>query len=171
VTVVLDDLRTLPPKGLEKRLERLARDSLPCHQVSVFDGNTNDGITVALHLDSLRRGDLLDLSRVVEDDPRVHGSADWSLLSPARRHHEWRLLLRISFERPVQCALTVRFDVQGHSSDPLAAALPLLLAANRFALMFDQQLDAGRPLVWIGAPVARNPVLELLSAIGVRSPA
>jgi hypothetical protein len=170
VTVVLDDLRTLPPKRLEMRLERLARDSVPCHRVSVFDGNADDGITVALHLDSLRRGDLLDLSRVVEDDPRVHGSADWSLLSPSRRQHEWQLLLRVSFERPVQCELTVRFDVQDHASHPLATALPLLLAANRFVLTFDQQLDGGRPLVWIAAPAARDPVLEILSAVGVRLP-
>jgi hypothetical protein len=33
-----------------------------------FDGNPPDGLTVALGVDSQRRGDVLDLARVVEDD-------------------------------------------------------------------------------------------------------
>lgn len=163
---MLEDLSTLPPHRLGKQLEKLAQHSLPCHEVTVFDGNSDQGLTVALHVDSRRRRDILDLARVVEDDERVHGSCDWSLLLPTRRRPTWRLLLRVSFERPVQCLFTLGFDLRDHPSDPLRATLPLLLAANRLVFVFEGRLDPGRPLVWIAAPVAREPVLEVLAAVG-----
>ena len=93
VSAILEDLTTLPPKRLEKRLEALARDALPCRSATVFDGNPEDGLTVALHVDSRGRGDVLDLARVVEDDAAVQASCGWSLLAPSRRHPRWRLLL------------------------------------------------------------------------------
>lgn len=65
----------------------------------------------------------------------------------------------------MQCAFTVSFDVREHPSDPLRATLPLLLAANRLVFAFDGRLDPERPLVWITAPVAHQPVLELLTAV------
>ena len=74
MNAILEDLTTLPPKRLEKRLEELARDALPCHSATVFDGNPDDGLTVALHVDSRRRRDVLDLARVVEDDAAVYAS-------------------------------------------------------------------------------------------------
>jgi len=163
VNVILEDLTTLPPKRLEKRLEALARDALPCPAATVFDGNPNDGLTVALHVDSRGRGDVLDLARVVEDDGAVQASCGWSLLTPSRRHRNWRLLLRVSFERPVKCVFTVGFDVLDHPNDPLRATLPLLLAANRFIFDFDGRLDPDRPLVWIAAPAARECVLAALT--------
>jgi hypothetical protein len=164
---MLEDLSTLPPKRLEKRLEKLAHDALPCRGVTVFDGNQDEGLTVALQVDSRRRGDTLDLARVVEDDPAVDATCGWSLLPPTSRRAYWRLLLRVSFERPVLCTFTVAFDIRAHPNDPLRATLPLLLAANRLVFAFDERLDPERPLVWIAAPVAREPVLELLTAIGV----
>lgn len=164
---MLEDLSTLPPKRLEKRLEKLAHDALACQAVTVFDGNSDEGLTVALDVDSRRRGDVLDLARVVEDDAAVRASCGWSLLPPTRRRRYWRLLLRVSFERPVQCAFTVGFDIRAHPSDPLRSKLPLLLAANRVVFAFDGPLDPERPLVWIAAPVARECVLELLAAVGV----
>jgi hypothetical protein len=166
VKTVLDDLTTLSPKRLERRLEKLADEALPCHAVTVFDANPDDGLTVALHVDSRRRTDVLDLARVVEDDPRVHGFCDWSLIPPNRGRGYWRLLLRVELERPVNCFFTVSFDVREHASDSLRATLPLLLAVERLAFAFDE-LDDDRPLVWINAPVARDPVLELLTAVGV----
>jgi hypothetical protein len=166
---MLDDLTTLPGKRREKRLEKLAVEALPCRAVTVFDGNDDDdGITVALHVDSRQRRDVLDLARVVEDDTRIHGTCDWSLLPPARRRDHSRLLLRVSFERPVRCDFVVNLDVREDRSDPLRAALPLLLAASRLVFVIDGQLDAEWPLVWIDAPVAREPVLELLKAVGVK---
>ena len=164
---MLEDLSTLPPKRLEKQLESLAHNALPCHAVTAFEGDPDAGLTVAVHVDSRLRGDVLDLARVVEDDARVNGSCDWSLLPPTRRRSQWRLLLRVSFERPVQCVFTVGFDVRAHSSDPLRATLPLLLAANRLVFVVDGRVDSERPLFWIAAPVAREPVLELLTAVGV----
>jgi hypothetical protein len=164
---MLEDLSTLPPKRLEKQLETLAHTALRCHAVTVFEGDPDAGLTVAVHVDSRRRGDVLDLARVVEDDARVHGSCDWSLLPTTRRHPHWRLLLRVSFERPVQCVFTVSFDVRAHPSDPLRGALPVLLAASRLVFAFDGRVDPERPLVWIAAPVAREPLLELLTAVGV----
>ena len=167
MNAILEDLTTLPPKRLEKRLEELARDALPCRSVTVFDGNPEQGLTVALHVDSRRRGDVLDLARVVEDDAAVSASCGWSLLAPSRRHPRWRLLLRVSFERPVTCDFTVAFDIHEHPNDPLRADLPLLLAANRFVFDFDGRLDPERPLVWIAAPAARECVLEVLSHAGI----
>jgi len=163
VKVILEDLTTLPPKRLEKRLEELARDALPCRSATVLDGNPDDGLTVALHVDSRRRGDVLDLARVVEDDATVQASCGWSLLAPSRRHSYWRLLLRVSFERPVKCEFKVRFDIRDHPSDPLRGSLPLLLAASRFVFDFDGRLDPVLPLVWIAAPAARECVLDVLS--------
>jgi hypothetical protein len=167
VSVILEDLTTLSPKRLEKRLDELAREALSCHSATVFDGNAKDGLTVALHIDSRRRGDLLDLARVVEDDASVQASCGWSLLAPSRRYPYWRLLLRVSFERPVTCAFTVGFDVREHPADPLRASLPLLLAANRFVLDLDRRPDFERPLVWIAAPVARECPLEVLLRAGL----
>jgi hypothetical protein len=166
VSIILEDLTTLSPKRLEKRLEELAREALPCHSATVFDGNPEDGLTVALHVESRRRGDVLDLARVVEDDAGVQASCGWSLLAPSRRHPYWRLLLRVSFERPVTCVFTLSFEVRELAADPLRASLPLLLAANRFVFDFDGRLDPERPLVWIAAPLARECVLQLLAAVG-----
>jgi hypothetical protein len=167
VSAILEDLTTLSPKRLEKRLEALARDALPCHSVTVFDGSSAQGLTVALHVDSRRRGDVLDLARVVEDDAGVSASCGWSLLTPNRRQPRWRLLLRVSFERPVTCEFTVALDVSEHPKDPLRGDLPLLLAASRFVFDLDGRLDPERPLVWIAAPAARECVFDVLSATGI----
>jgi hypothetical protein len=163
VSAILEDLTMLSPKRLEKRLEALARDALPCRSVTVFDGSPERGLIVALHIDSRRRGDVLDLARVVEDDAAVSASCGWSLLTPNRRHSRWRLLLRVSFERPVTCEFSMTLDMSEHPSDPLRADLPLLLAASRFVLDFDGRLDPERPLVWIVAPAVRDCVLELVA--------
>jgi hypothetical protein len=72
----------------------------------------------------------------------------------------------MSFERPVNCDFTVGFDVRDHPSDPMRGSLPLVLAANRFVFDFDGRLDPGLPLVWITAPIARECVLDVLSASG-----
>ena len=162
MNAILEDLTTLSPKRLEKQLEALARDALPCRSVTVFDGNPQDGLTVALAVDSRRRGDVLDLARVVEDDAAVAASCGWSLLAPTRRQARWRLLLRVSFERPVGCDFTVTFDISSHPDDPLRRSLPLLLAASRFVFDLDGALDPERPLVWIAAPAARDCVLDIL---------
>lgn len=163
MSVILEDLTSLPPKRLEKRLEELARDALPCRAVTVFDGNADEGLTVALHVDSMRRRDVLDLARVVEDDAAVQASCGWSLLSPGSRHPYWRLLLRVSFERPVNCDFTVGFEIRKHAGDPLQAGIPLLLAASRFVFGFDGRLDLDGPLVWLAAPAARECVVDLLA--------
>ena len=138
VKTMLEDLSTLPPKRLERQLETLAHDALPCHAVTVFEGDPDAGLTVALHVDSRGRGEVLDLARVVEDDPAVQASCGWSLLPPTRRHDYWRLLLRVSFERPVHVRLSLSASTsQAHPSDPLRGTLPLLLAASRLVFAFD----------------------------------
>jgi hypothetical protein len=162
VNPILEDLTTLSPKRLEKRLGQLAEAALPCVGVSVFDGSPEHGLTVALSVDAHDRGDVLDLARVVEDDSAVSASAGWSLLSPARRHPYWRLLLRVSLERPVSCDFTAAFEIRIHASDPMRLSLPLLLAADRFVFDFEGRSDTGRPLVWLVAPAARECVLDAL---------
>lgn len=162
MSVILDDLTTLSLKRLAKHLEVLARDALMCSAVTVFDGNPEDGLTVSLRVDSYRRADVLDLARVVEDDDIVSASCSWSALSPSRRHTEWRLLLRVGFERPVACSFTVLFAVTHHIADPLRTNLPLLLAAHRLVFDFDGRVEPGRPVVWIAAPSDRDCLLDVL---------
>ncbi len=163
---ILEDLTRLPPKRLERRLEQLAREALPCVAVTVFDGNPTDGLTVGLRVESHGRRDVLDLARVLEIEPDGFVESAWALLAPTRQHPPWRLLLRVEFERPVLCSFVVRFDVRDHPSDPLRAALPLLLAADRFALAFAGTVDPDRALLWVAAPAARECVLEVLTSVG-----
>ncbi|MHB1244237.1 MAG: hypothetical protein ACYC1P_12700 [Gaiellaceae bacterium] len=164
---ILEDLTKLPPKRLERKLEELAREALPSISVMVFDGNPTDGLTVGLHVESQGRRDVLDLARVLEIEPDGYVVSAWALLSPGRKHPYWRLLLRVEFERPVRCSFAVRLDVGDQPSDPLRATLPLILAADRFALAFDGMPDRDRPLVWVAAPATRECVFEVLAAVGV----
>jgi len=153
---ILEDLTKLPPKRLERKLEELARGALPCVSVTVFDGNPTDGLTVGLQVESQGRRDVLDLARVLEIEPDGFVVSAWALLTPSRKHPHWRLLLRVEFERPVRCSFGVRLDVSDQPSDPLRATLPLILAADRFALAFNGSPDRDRPLVWVAAPAARE---------------
>ena len=104
---------------------------------------------------------------MLEIEPDAYAVSAWALLAPSRKHPHWRLLLRVEFERPVRCAFAVRIDVRDHPSDPLRAALPLILAADRFALAFDGPPEQDRPLVWVSAPAARDCVFEVLAAVGI----
>src|SRR5262249_52584530 len=100
---ILEDLSTLPPRKLEKRLDQLAKDSLPCLDVWVAEGNREHGLTVALHVDARGRPDVLDLARVLEEEPAGLVSSAWALLPATKGQAASRLLLRIDFERPVRC--------------------------------------------------------------------
>jgi hypothetical protein len=162
VSTVLEDPTQLSPKRLERRLEELAREALPCSSVVVFDGSPSEGLTVGLQVESLDRRDVLDLARVLDVEPNGYVFSAWALLSPNPSHPYWRLLLRIQFERPVQCSFGVRLDIREHVSDPLRASLPLLLAADRFALSLDGPPSEDHALVWVSAPAARDCVLQVL---------
>jgi len=164
---MVEDLTRLSPKRLGRRLEELAREGLPCASATVFDGSPHEGLTVGLRVESQGRRDVLDLARVLEIEPNGYAFSAWALLSPSREHPYRRLLLRVQFERPVSCSFVVRFDVRDHSSDPLRAALPLLLASDRFALAFDRVPEPDQPLVWVSAPAARECVLEVLTDAGI----
>jgi hypothetical protein len=164
---MVEDLTKLSPKRLRRRLEELAREGLPCASATVFDGSPQEGLTVGLRVESQGRRDVLDLARVLDIEPNGYAVSAWALLSPSREHPCWRLLLRVQFKRPVSCSFVVRFDVRGHPSDPLRAALPLLLASDRFALAFDSAPEAEQPLLWVTAPAARECVLEVLTAVGI----
>jgi hypothetical protein len=165
VNAILEDLTHLSPKRLERRLEQLASEALPCESVTVFDGSPSEGLTVGLRVESQGRRDVLDLARVLEIEPDGHVLSAWALLSPNRSHPYHRLLLRIQFARPVRCPFVVRLDVRDHLSDPLRARLPLILAADRFALTFDGPPGTDQPLVWVSAPAARDCVFEVLTAL------
>ena len=167
MNAILEDLTQLSPKRLERRLEELAREALRCGSAIVFDGSPTDGLTVGLRVESEGRRDVLDLARVLEEEPEGHVYSAWALLAASRTHPLWRLLLRVHFDRPVQCSFVVRLEVRDHASDPLRGALPLILAADRFALAFNGPPEEDRPLVWVSAPAARECVLEVLAAVGV----
>jgi hypothetical protein len=164
---ILEDLTQLPPKRLERKLEEIAREAMPCVSATVFDGSPVDGLTVGLQVEPQGRRDVLDLARVLEIEPDTYAVSAWALLAPSRKHPHWRLLLRVEFERPVRCSFAVRLDVGDHPSDPLRATLPLILAADRFALAFDGAPDRDRPLVWVAGPAARECVFEVLAAVGM----
>lgn len=162
---VLEDLTRLAPKPLERRLEQLAREALPCVTANVFDGNPQDGLTVGLWVESQGRRDVLDLARVLEDEPGGQVTTGWSLLLPKRGHPSMRLLLRVSFERPVKCSFVVCFEV---GNDPLHGSLPLLLAADGFTLGFDGFPGSERPIAWVPAPATRECVVDAINASSAR---
>jgi hypothetical protein len=164
---ILEDLTQLTPKRLERRLEELAREALPCVSAVAFEANPEEGLTVGLWVESEGRGDVLDLARVLESEPGGHVATGWSVLSPNRSQRHWRLLLRVQFERPVVCSFVVRFDIHNHARDALRSSLPLLLAASGFTLAFDRVPEAHRPLAWVPAPTARDCVYEVLTTIGL----
>ena len=166
VKIMAESLTQLKPKRLSRRLEELARNALPCVSAVVSHGDPEHGLTVALWVESQGRLDVLDLARVLESEPGGHVETGWSLLSPSRRHPKWRLLLHVSFERPVLCDFVVRIDITDHPTDELRLALPLLLAASGFALAFDGSPDPDRPVTWVPAPAARDCVHDCLAAVG-----
>jgi hypothetical protein len=161
---ILEDLTRLTAKRLERRLEELAREALPCVSAVAFEASAEEGLTVGLWIESQGRRDVLDLARVLETEPGGHVATGWSLLSPSRPHPYWRLLLRVHFERPVLCSFVVRFDIRDVAGDAMRSSLPLLLAASGFALSFDQRPQTGKPLAWIPAPTVRDCMYEVLSA-------
>jgi hypothetical protein len=162
---ILEDLTRLTAKRLERRLEELAREALPCVSAVAFGASPEEGLTVGLWVESQGRRDVGDLARVLETEPGGHVATGWSLLSRSRSHPFSRLLLRVHFERPVLCSFVVRFDVHDHPSDEMRLALPLLLAASGFALAFDRLPEAGRPLAWIPAPTARECLYDVLASM------
>jgi hypothetical protein len=164
VTSIAEDLTNLSPKRLMRRLEELSDEALPCVSASVFDGNPSEGLTVGLWVESQGRSDVLDVARVLEEEPRGHVATAWSLLHPGRDELLWRLLLRIDLQRPIRCAFVVRFDVHDHPGDQLRQALPLLLAASGFAVAFDRSPADAPSLLWVPAPAARECVFEALVA-------
>lgn len=164
---IIEDLTNLSPSRLERRLERIARDALPCLGVFVFDGTPTDGLTVGLSIESEGRRDVLDLARVLESEPGGQVTVAWSCLSPGRSKRVWRLLLRVQFKRPVLCSFVIRFDVRDHPRDKLRSSLPLLLAADRFALCFDGDIETERPTATIPSPLARDCVVDAIAAVGV----
>jgi hypothetical protein len=159
---IAEDLTKLSPKHLVRRLEELSREALPCVSASVFDGNPQHGLTVGLWVESRGRRDVLDLARVLEEEQGGNVATAWSLLHPARKEPHWRLLLRVEFQRPVDCVFVVRFDVRDDPSDQLRQALPLILSANGFAIALDQPPVDAPSLVWVPAPTARECVYEVL---------
>ena len=163
---ILEDLTRLTPKRLERRLEELAREALPCVSAVAFEANPDEGLTVGLWVESAGRRDVVDLARVLETEPGGHVATGWSLLSPSRAHPYWRLLLRVHFERPVLCTFVIRFDIRDNPSDAMRSSLPLLLAASGFALAFDRLPETDRPLAWIPAPSVRDCVYAVLGASG-----
>lgn len=164
---MVENLTKLKPKRLGRRLEELARDALPCVAAIVSHGDPEHGLTVALWVESRNRRDVRDLARVLESEPSGHVITGWSLLTPSRSHPEWRLLLRVQFERPVNCSFVVRFDVAEHPNDQLRVALPLLLAASGYALALDGFPGPDTPVTWVPAPAARECVFQVLAAAGV----
>jgi hypothetical protein len=160
-----EDLTLLKPKRLEQRLEQLSREALPCLWATVFEGDPEHGLTVALVVESQGRPDVRDLARVLESEPGGHVTTSWSLLTPSRRHPYSRLLLHVDFERPVLCSFVVRFDVTDQPNDHLREAPRLVLAASGFALAFDGFPPPGRPLPWVAAPAVRDCVVEALAAL------
>ena len=161
------DLGQLPPRRLERRLNHLADDALPCHGTQVQHGSPDDGLTIGLSVETHMRGDVQDLPRVLETEPAGHVTTAWSLLHPTRKHRHHRLLLHVQLTRPVRCDFDVLFEIRDRPSDPQRQALPLLLAADAFAIGLAGYPQTERPAIWIAAPTARDPIYDALTAVGV----
>lgn len=157
---ILEDLTTLSPRKLEKRLRQIAEEALPCIEVWAADANRCDGLTVALLVDARSRPDVADVGRVLEDEPRALLATAWALLSEGDRSV---LLLRVDVERPVRCSFAIRFQLTGHSHDPTEASLPLLLAASRFVLLTEAEPELDRPALWFATPYVRECIRKLIA--------
>ena len=158
----LEDLSALPPKKLVQRLEELADGALPCLGVNAYAASPSEGLTVGLSVDSRQRRDVLDLVRVVESESGGWAVVAWATITPSQKRPTWTLLLRVEFERPVQCVFAVRFVVRPRPDDPLIQSLPLLLAAKAFAISFDAPADGNAPVVLVSAPTVRDAVLSVI---------
>ena len=119
VKIMLEDLTKLPPKRLETpargarargapvRLgDRLRRQSARTASPSGSGSSRRAGATCSTSRACSRRAGRPRRDRLVAP-----------LAEP--RHPHWRLLLRVSFERPVLCDFVVRFDITDHPSDQL----------------------------------------------------
>lgn len=161
--LIAEDLTKLSPKRLQRRLEELWLEALPCVQIVAWSASPERGLTAGLWIESRGRRDVLDLGRVVETEPGGKATLAWSLLTPKRNRPNWRLLLHIDMERPVLCSFTVGFEVGDHPADELRTCLPFLLAASTLALAFDGFPSQERPLPEVRAPATRDPLLDLLT--------
>jgi hypothetical protein len=161
------ELTELPPRRLARHLNYLASDALPCHGIQVQDGNPQDGLTVGLWVETHGRGEIRDLPRVLEAEPEGHVTTAWSLLHPTRKHRHHRLLLHIQLTRPVKCDFDILFELQDHPADKNRQALPLLLAADAFAIGLDSYPQTERPSIWIAAPTTRDRIYDTLTTLGI----
>lgn len=160
--IMLEDLTALPPKRLERRLEELWSEALPCRAALPWEASPERGLTVCLYVDSLGRRDVTDLGRVAESEPGGWATLAWSSLSPNRRTPHWRLLLHVDIERPVRCAFSVGFDVGIGDRDAMRTSLPLLLSARFVCFTFDGMPSSWQPLPVFSAPTAITPVKDAL---------
>lgn len=159
---ILEDLSTLSPRKLEKRLAQLAKDALPCIDVWAAEANREDGLTVALQVDARSRPEVGDLGRVLEEEPRALVTTAWAI--QAERTGRSRLLLRVAIERPVACSFDVLLCVTDDPHDPIRSVLPLLLAAARLLVITLDGQSADRPSFWFSAPKSRGCLRELLGS-------
>jgi hypothetical protein len=161
------ELTELPPRRLARHLDHLATDALPCQGIQVQDGTPHDGLTVGLWIETHGRGDIRDLPRVLETEPAGHVTTAWSHLHPTRKHSHHRLLLHIQLTRPVKCDFDILFQPQDHPADAHRQAMPLLLAADAFAIGLDSYPQTERVSIWIAAPTTRDCIYDTLTAVGI----
>lgn len=160
---MLEDLTALSPKRLERRLEEIWQESLPCVSVVPWEASPDQGLTVCLWVESQGRRDVTDLGRVVESEPGGLATLAWSSLSPNRRHPFWRLLLHVDVERPVRCSFNVGFAVGNDEADAIRLALPLLMAAQSISFSFDGLPSSPQPLPRLSAPLIMAPLMDALA--------
>lgn len=156
---ILEDLSTLSPRKLEKRLAQLVKEALPCIEIWPEDASRENGLTVALLVDVRLRPEVADLGRVLQTEPRALLTVGWAVQVGRGARGLDVLLLRVDLERPVGCQFAIRIDVARRGGEAMRASLPLLLAASRFAIVTD---DDSRPALWFGAPQVRDSVATLM---------
>ncbi len=161
---MLEDLTVLSPKRLERRLEEIWQESLPCVSVVPWEASPDQGLTVCLWVESQGRRDVTDLGRVVESEPGGLATLAWSSLSPNRRHPCWRLLLHVDVERPVRCSFNVGFAVGNAAEDLIRSSLALLIGARSISFSFDGMPDSWQPLPRLSAPRTTSPLVDALTS-------
>lgn len=160
---MLEDLTALSPKRLERRLEEIWQESLPCVSVVPWEASPEQGLTVCLWVESKGRRDVTDLGRVVESEPGGLATLAWSSLSRNRRYPFWRLLLHVAVERPVRCSFNVGFAVGNDVADPIRSTLPLLMAAHLISFAFDGLPGSWEPLPRLSVPLVKAPLMDALT--------
>ena len=138
----------------------LAEESLRCVEVAPRTATPEDGLTIALSVESGGRADVLDLDRAFFMGDGGTVDVSWLGLPPDSRH-PYQLLLQVTVTNPIDCAFAVGIPVETTDPGETLRRLGYLLAADRLAIAFDAPATA-QSVIILAAPADRRALLAAL---------